>query len=211
MPGAAARAPESAPAAPPDTDEALALRAATGDRPAFAALVARYEHRLYRFALVRLRSDHDACEVAQETLLRAWRAAPAYRASAPYASWILSIAHHEIVNVTRRRKRDQRDRNPPDRQTQPPRNAEPPSASDVWDEAGSGPPPDVWRAAREALEAHVFEIVWLRYAEDLEPREIARVTGRTPVGVRVILHRARARIAEALGAQVPESAPGDDA
>lgn len=206
------RAPGTTPASPPDTDEALALRAASGDRPAFAALVARYEHRLYRFALVRLRSEHDACEVAQETLLRAWKAAPAYRASAPYASWILSIAHHEIVNVTRRRTRD---RNPPDRRAHPARNDEPPSASDVWDEANSGPPPDVWRAAREALEAHVFEIVWLRYAEDLEPREIARVTGRTPVGVRVILHRARARIAEALGAQLPESnagpdAPGDD-
>lgn len=119
--------------------------------------------------------------------MRAWRAARSYRASAPYASWILSIAHNEIVNVVRRRRKDRRGIEA--------RNAEPSVASDVErDEL-----PDVWRAAREVLEDSVFEIVWLRYAEDMEPRQIAVVTGRTPVGVRVLLHRARAKIAEALG------------
>ncbi len=180
-----------------ESDESLAGRAGDGDRGAFVTLVGRYEHRVYRFAFVRLGTEHDACEVAQETLMRAWRAASSYRASASYASWILAIAHNEIVNVVRRRKRDRRDRQP--------RNDEPTRASGV--EKGVEKPdlPDVWRAAREALEDSVFEIVWLRYAEDMEPRQIALVTGRTPVGVRVLLHRARARIAEALGAQVSVS------
>lgn len=181
VPGAAARAETD------EADEALALRAAQGDRGAFVTLVGRFEHRVYRFAYVRLGSEHDACEVAQETLMRAWRAAPSYRATSPYASWILSIAHHEIVNVVRRRKRDRRDRLA--------RNAEPGLASDVW----RGDLPDVWRAARDVLENGVFEIVWLRYAEGLEPRQIAVVTGKSAVGVRVLLHRARAKIAEALG------------
>lgn len=178
-----------------ETDDALALRAGAGDRGAFVTLVGRYEHRVYRFALVRLGSEHDACEVAQETLLRAWRAAPAYRASSAYASWVLSIAHHEIVNVVRRRKRDRRDRQA--------RRVEPAYAPGV---SGEGLP-DVWRTARDVLEDAVFEIVWLRYAEGLEPRQIAVVTGRSAVGVRVLLHRARLRIAEALGEKVSERAP----
>ena len=181
VPGAVLRADVA------ESDEALAAKAAGGDRGAFTTLIGRYEHRVYRFAYVRLGSEHDACEVAQETLMRAWRAARSYRASAPYASWILSIAHNEIVNVVRRRRKDRRGIEA--------RNAEPSVASDVErDEL-----PDVWRAAREVLEDSVFEIVWLRYAEDMEPRQIAVVTGRTPVGVRVLLHRARAKIAEALG------------
>jgi RNA polymerase sigma-70 factor (ECF subfamily) len=174
-----------------ETDEALAAKAAGGDRGAFTALIGRYEHRVYRFAFVRLGSEHDACEVAQETLMRAWKAAPSYRASAPYASWILSIAHNEIVNVVRRRRKDRRGIEA--------RNAEPGGASSVSKDDEAEALPDVWRAAREVLEDSVFEIVWLRYAEDMEPRQIAVVTGRTPVGVRVLLHRARAKIMEALG------------
>lgn len=184
VPGAVLRAESDA------TDEQLARLAGGGDRGAFVTLVGRYEHRVYRFAYVRLGTEHDACEVAQETLMRAWRAAASYRESASYASWILSIAHHEIVNVVRRRQRDRRDRQP--------RNDEPARSSNVEKEAGELP--DVWRAAREVLEDAVFEIVWLRYAEDMEPRQIALVTGRSAVGVRVLLHRARAKIAEALGA-----------
>jgi len=180
-----------------DSDESLAARASKGDRGAFTTLIGRYEHRVYRFAYVRLGSEHDACEVAQETLMRAWKAAPSYRANAAYASWILSIAHNEIVNVVRRRRKDRRNRDN--------RNAEPCGASNVWKDDGAEALPDVWRAAREVLEDSVFEIVWLRYAEDMEPRQIATVTGRTPVGVRVLLHRARAKIAEALGAQVTVS------
>lgn len=181
VPGAVLRAGAT------ESDEALAAKAAGGDRGAFTTLIGRYEHRVYRFAYVRLGSEHDACEVAQETLMRAWRAAPSYRASAPYASWILSIAHNEIVNVVRRRKKDRRGIEA--------RNAEPGGASGVERDDL----PDVWRAAKEALDEPVFEIVWLRYAEDMEPKQIALVTGRTPVGVRVLLHRARAKIAEALG------------
>ncbi len=104
VPGAVLRAEEV------ESDESLAGRAGAGDRGAFVTLVGRYEHRVYRFALVRLGTEHDACEVAQETLMRAWRAASSYRASSSYASWILAIAHNEIVNVVRRRKRDRRDR-----------------------------------------------------------------------------------------------------
>ena len=76
---------------------------------------------------------------------------------------------------------------------------EPGGASSVSKDDEAEALPDVWRAAREVLEDSVFEIVWLRYAEDMEPRQIAVVTGRTPVGVRVLLHRARAKIMEALG------------
>ena len=39
--------------------------------------------------------------------------------------------------------------------------------------------------------------LWLRYAEDMTIGEIARVMGRTQVGVRVALFRARQRLAEA--------------
>lgn len=54
-------------------------------------------------------------------------------------------------------------------------------------------------------------MIWLRYAEDLEPREIARVVGKTSVAVRVALSRARSRLADSLEQDLPESGVLDGA
>lgn len=177
-------------------DEELALLAAQGDQAAFGTLVTRWERRVYRFVYVRLRCEHDAAEVTQESLLRAWRAMPRFKPSARFSTWLFAIAHREAVNVVRRRQRDRRDlahgRTTPD--------------AVEHDEVL----PDIWQTARQVLDDASFEAVWLRYAEDLEPRQIARVTGKTPVGVRVCLHRARARLEEALRANDPESGVRDE-
>lgn len=172
-------------------DEDLAVLAAGGDQAAFGVLVTRWERRVYRFVLVRLRCEHDAAEVTQESLLRAWRAMPRFRPTARFSTWLFSIAHREAVNVVRRRQRDRRD------MTRDTGRTEEAGRDDVL--------PDVWKAARDVLDDVSFEAVWLRYVEDLEPKQIARVTGKSAVGVRVCLHRARARLEEALREIGPES------
>lgn len=176
-----------------ESDERLALLAAEGDRGAFGALVVRWERRLYRFVYVRLNSEHDSAEVVQETLLRAWRAMPRFKPSAKFSTWLFSIAHRETVNVVRRRQKDQKDARREAPTTQASAQAE------------GGLLAEVWQIARESLDDSVFEIVWLRYAEDMEPKQIAHVTGKTAVGVRVALHRARQRIADAIGDVETES------
>lgn len=172
------------------TDEALAERAAAGDRAAFALLVDRYQDRLYRFALVRVRTPDDAAEVAQETLCRAWRSIRRFDPSRRFSTWVLAIAHHESVGVIRERRRRARDAER-ERQVR--------SANDAG--SGSGLDlPDAWGVARRVLSDDAFELVWLRYVEDRTPAEIARVVGRSAVSVRVALHRARSRLETALRA-----------
>ena len=176
-----------------ESDEQLAQLAAGGDRGAFGTLVVRWERRLYRFVFVRLCSEHDAAEVVQETLMRAWRAMPRFRPTAKFSTWLFSIAHRETINVIRRRQKDQKDL----RREAP--------INDDREEAEGGLLAEVWEIARDILDTGVFEIVWLRYAEDMEPKQIARVTGKSAVGVRVSLHRARQRLAEAIGENGSES------
>ena len=60
---------------------------------------------------------------------------------------------------------------------------------------GAGAEADVWQFARDRLTSAAYELLWLCYGEDLEPAEIAAVTGRTAVHVRVLLFRARAALA----------------
>ncbi|MEZ6242766.1 MAG: RNA polymerase sigma factor [Phycisphaerales bacterium] len=165
------------------SDETLASRARAGDRGAFGVLVERYGGRVRRYALARLRDGHDADEVAQETLLRAWRSILTYREGEAFGAWVMAIARREIVNVIRRRKKSARDRDPAERLHG--RGGDDETSDDQV------APGTIWETAREALGDDAFEAVWLRYVEDMEPGQIARVLGRSRVGVRVLLHRAR--------------------
>ena len=52
----------------------------------------------------------------------------------------------------------------------------------------------VWRLAADILTRDQRSALWLRYAEDLTPKEIGRILGRHPGTVRVLLFRARERL-----------------
>jgi RNA polymerase sigma factor (sigma-70 family) len=96
-----------------DTDAALAARLAQDLDAAFPALVAGHQDRLYTIALRLLGDPRDAEEVAQDALVRAYRAMgdyPADRvASLRLRPWLASIT----VNLARNRRRRADDRRPP--------------------------------------------------------------------------------------------------
>jgi RNA polymerase sigma factor (sigma-70 family) len=61
----------------------------------------------------------------------------------------------------------------------------------------------VWSMVDSLLNEQQRAAIWLRYAEGLEPADIARVLGKTGIGVRVLLFRARERLTEALADERP--------
>jgi RNA polymerase sigma-70 factor (ECF subfamily) len=67
--------------------------AASGDRAAFAVLVARHEARLRGF-LRRVAGPVDADDLAQDTFVRAWERAAQFGAGASYGAWLLRIGWH---------------------------------------------------------------------------------------------------------------------
>src|SRR6185436_20807916 len=73
------------------SDEAFAARAAAGDDAAFEALLARYQHRVYRLAC-RLTSETDAPDVVQETFLQVYRHLETFRGDARFSTWVYRIA-----------------------------------------------------------------------------------------------------------------------
>ncbi len=86
-------------------DRALVERCQAGDRSAFDALYQRYHRRLYRYALQRLRSPHDAEDVVQETFARAWRALPRFSGERRFYPWLTVIASNLCVDTHRGRAR----------------------------------------------------------------------------------------------------------
>lgn len=72
--------------------EARLIRASlAGDQDAFAALVRRYQGRVFRLAGRFFRRREEVEEVAQETFLRAWMKLGTYRAQAPFEHWLTRL------------------------------------------------------------------------------------------------------------------------
>ena len=53
----------------------------------------------------------------------------------------------------------------------------------------------LWETAERILSESQRTVLWLRYAEELSNRDIARVLGRSQISVRVTLFRAREALA----------------
>jgi RNA polymerase sigma-70 factor (ECF subfamily) len=87
----------------------------TGERPdadllglepaeQLAALTQRHADAVYRVAMSVTRDPDLAEDVAQDALLKAWQALPAYRGDAPLKNWLLRITHNTAISALRRRR-----------------------------------------------------------------------------------------------------------
>jgi len=94
------------PVAAGGADGALAGRAAAGEPGALSALLDRWREPLVRYCRRIVRHEHDAHDLAHDTLLRAVRSLDRYDRSRPFAPWVYRIARNVCLNhIDRRRTR----------------------------------------------------------------------------------------------------------
>jgi RNA polymerase sigma factor (sigma-70 family) len=87
------------------SDETLLAGLASGDTEAAAALVRRYQGRVYGLAYTIVGDAATAEDVAQETFMRVWTHAPAYDArKGRVATWVLAIARNIAIDAVRLRR-----------------------------------------------------------------------------------------------------------
>jgi RNA polymerase sigma-70 factor (ECF subfamily) len=180
-----------------DTDQRLLLASAqAGDEQAFRRLVEPYRHALEVHCYRMLGSAQDAEDLAQETLLRAWRALERFEPRVQFQTWLYRIATNACLDELERR----------------PRRPEPvdPFPDLPPDETAS---PTYDPAARYALREGM-ELALLRAIQELPGRqravlifrdvlgwtapEVAEVLGSTVASVNSALQRARGKIEEHL-------------
>jgi RNA polymerase sigma-70 factor, ECF subfamily len=87
------------------SDEALARRAARGDDAAFETLVRRHQDRLYTLAVRVTGSDADARDCVQEGLISAWRSLGSFRGDARFSTWMYRIVLRKAYDAVDRRRR----------------------------------------------------------------------------------------------------------
>jgi RNA polymerase sigma-70 factor (ECF subfamily) len=170
------------------TDEDLARQSQGGDLAAFEELVRRYENRIYSFVFQSCGHEADAREVTQDTFVRAFEAIAQFDPRRPFAAWLFTIARRKGIDCFRARI--------------PSSGESAPEESDADDPAEllarREEAQDLWRRARASLPDGQFQALWLRYAEDMEIANIARVLRKTQTHVKVLLFRARHKLADEL-------------
>jgi RNA polymerase sigma factor (sigma-70 family) len=184
------------------TDAELVAAALDGDRLAFSALITRHGPRARTVAVSLLRGSDGAEDVEQEAVLAAYLGLSRLREPARFGAWLSAIA----ANLARMRLRG--------RETS--------AFLGELEERHSIADSDS-KSPEEALEAAELlrlverglaslsesqrAIVLMHYAEGRTCEEISALVGRSPVAVRVGLHRARAQLRERLGPSLERETP----
>jgi RNA polymerase sigma-70 factor (ECF subfamily) len=170
-------------------DAYLVRRAQEGYVDAYAELVDRYGQLAYRVALRLLGNHHDAEDVAQEALVRAWQQLSQFQADSSFSTWLYRIVTRKALNrITRTRPTRSLDMlgDVSDASDEPARHIERNLTVDaVTDAVTALPPPQ--RIA-----------IVLRHFEGLSNAEIARITGSSVPAVRSHLFRGRRTLSETL-------------
>jgi len=168
------------------SEEELGRQAALGGQAAFEEIVRRYSRPLAEFAAGRTVSWQDAEDIVQETFLRAYLNLSSFNPVRSLRNWLFTIAYRLMVSSWRKKK-----------------------TLRLSDEAAAllqGPETDesiaedaaeVWGAAR-TIGTDAYTVLWLRYRQEMSVDEIAQVMQKTSIGVRVLLHRTRKRLADTL-------------
>jgi RNA polymerase sigma-70 factor (ECF subfamily) len=93
---------------PNDDESQLIDRAQAGDAIAFQRLVEQYAARMWRCALALCRDRHWAEDLAQETLIEAWRSLPRFDGRCQFSTWLYGILRHRFLKGRRRQNAAQR-------------------------------------------------------------------------------------------------------
>lgn len=170
--------PDGAGASPAEVT-AWVRRAKAGDADAFAPLVAEHRDRLFRFVSRITRNSHDAEDICQRVFINAWKHLARFDDTRPFSNWLFGIAYKESVKLVTRRK--------------PVSGEMPEVVCDLAtpDRAACAAETPMWDLARAELSPARYDMMWMHYGEDLSVAEIASITGRTSVSVKVHLFRAR--------------------
>jgi len=161
------------------TDEELVVNARGGASAALNELWRRYQRRIFLFVRRKVGTDQDAEDITQETFIRAMRYLDRFDERFRFSTWLYTMCHQLIVSHYRRRKVDDLPDDLPMQGDGPADVAEVDSLKER-----------LWLAAT-VLPQKQFDVIWLRYVEDMSVSELAKSLSISGINARVLLHRAR--------------------
>lgn len=152
-------------------------------------LVREHLDSVYRVAYSVVRDAALAEDVAQDAILKAWRALPTFRGDSSLRSWVLRITHNTAISTLRKRREELRDPSMlPEQETR----------STTESEAVQHLSMEAFEGALDQLDELSRSIIVLREVEGLSYEEIAGLVGVPLPTVKTRLLRGRRVLASAL-------------
>jgi RNA polymerase sigma-70 factor, ECF subfamily len=179
-------------------DRQLIQRVALGEKEALEELYSRYSTSVYSLARFMLRQEALAEEASQDIFLNIWLKASSYNPErGEPRAWIMSVAHHKVVDIIRSRRRNINMTDPKDYETL---DLLPSGQMSTADEAELNLERERIRRALTILPEAQREVIVLAYFHGLSQSEIAERLGQ-PLGtvktrVRLAMQKLRAELEE---------------
>lgn len=178
-------------------EESLVRRAKELDQQAFAQLYEEHFDRIYRYVALKIGDRTEAEDVTQQVFLNALQSISSFKwKGVPFAAWLFRIAHNQVVDYLRKKKR---------------------KPVTLFDESrvvhsDSNPQQMVERSmdveelvsATKRLTEAQQEVISLRFAGGLPIAEIARIMGRSEGAVKALQHSAIVALRKVLVVRVDE-------
>lgn len=176
--------------------EAVLAAAARGDDAALSQLVHAYHDRVYRFGLRVCRDGFDADDAVQEAFLQLARR-PDVAKDQGALSWLFAVVKNACLRMLRpfvreRRALGERVADADDASVVDPAQLDPQQALERWELVQSV------HAAIASLDRPLREVLVLRDLEGLSGEETSAALGIELAAMKSRLHKARARLREAL-------------
>ncbi|MCX7820614.1 MAG: RNA polymerase sigma factor [Brevinematales bacterium] len=159
-----------------------------GDKKAFEKLVDLYKDRAFAFAYVRLRNREDAIELVQELFIKIYYNLKKFDLNKKFFSWLYKIEMNMIKNYYRQKKNNKQENY--DKEN---------TDFSFWEnEYLSVEDKMTLMEAIYKLKEDEKDIIFLRYFQSLNDKEIGEILGISPENVRTKFFRAKEKLLDLL-------------
>ena len=173
-----------------ELDVQLLTRIAGGNRLAMRVLYARYNQRVFRFALRLVDNEALAEDVVSEVFFDVWRKAGTFEGRSQVSTWLLGITRNKALDARKQRS--------PDGWDEDAANAVEDPAANPEVEVQKKDTRAVMRKCLAQLSAAHREIIDLIYYHGKSIEDVAKITGAGQATVKTRMFYARKHLAELL-------------
>ena len=173
----------------PDMDAALMPQIAEGSDAAMRMIIEHWKQPIVNYFYRSVNNLHTAEDLAQQTFINIYRAAPSYSPKAKFSTYIFHIARHVLINEYRKVSRRPADATDPDEIIY---------AVDGRAELNLSELEEIFAKTLETLPENQRTAILLLKQQELSYEEIADAMKASVGAVKTWIHRARQTLRDAL-------------
>ena len=167
-------------------EESLAQGLKKRDPEAWARLYEEYFPRIYRYIALRVQSQTEAEDLAEQVFLKALESSPSFKwRGAPISAWLFRIARNQVIDY---RRTDKSKRTLPLNESLVSDTIDPERAAERDSDIRQ-----LIQAVGQLTQAQ-RDVIELRFAGGLSTAEVAKILGKSIGAVRVLQHAALAAL-----------------